>query len=256
MCAGRWSTWNGDPVRGAGVDRGGAARVRRRHRPRAHPPPGYLAGVRALCDRYGICFIADEVMAGFGRTGRWFAIDHWDVAPDLIVFAKGSNSGYVPVGGVIISDAVAATFDDRVFPGGLTYSGHPLACASIVASIDAMRRRGWSRTPRASGDRARPRAARPRRPAPGDRGGARARRLLGAGPGQRPRDTGDARPVRRQLAGDERAGRGVKKRGLLPFTNYNRMHVVPPCTVSDTEVKDGLAILDEVFSVVDQHYEG
>ncbi|MFI5100417.1 MAG: aminotransferase class III-fold pyridoxal phosphate-dependent enzyme, partial [Actinomycetes bacterium] len=106
------------------------------------PPPGYLAGVRELCDRHGILYIADEVMAGFGRTGKWFALDHWGVAPDLIAFAKGSNSGYVPVGGVVISDAVAATFAERVFPGGLTYSGHPLACASIVASIDAMREEG------------------------------------------------------------------------------------------------------------------
>ncbi len=106
------------------------------------PPPGYMEGLRALCDTYGIIFIADEVMAGFGRTGRWFAFEHFNVTPDLITFAKGSNSGYVPVGGVIISDAIAATFDERVFPGGLTYSGHPLAAASIVASIDAMTEEG------------------------------------------------------------------------------------------------------------------
>ena len=106
------------------------------------PPPGYLEGVRALCDKHGIVLILDEVMAGFGRTGAWFAFDHFDVVPDLITFAKGSNSGYVPVGGVVISDPIAATFDDRVFPGGLTYSGHPLACASIVASIDAMKEEG------------------------------------------------------------------------------------------------------------------
>ena len=221
------------------------------------PPPGYLAGVRALCDRYGICYIADEVMAGFGRTGRWFAIDHWDVAPDLIVFAKGSNSGYVPVGGVIISDAVAATFDDRVFPGGLTYSGHPLACASIVASIDAMTEEGVVENAARIGETV-------------------------LGPGLR--DLADRHPVIGEVRGlgvfwaldlvSDRATRAMlapygasspamnelvaesKKRGLLPFTNYNRMHVVPPCTVSDTEVKDGLAILDEVFSVVDKHYEG
>ena len=106
------------------------------------PPPGYLAGVRALADTYGIVLILDEVMAGFGRTGRWFAFQGYDVVPDLITFAKGVNSGYVPVGGVIISDAISATFDDRVFPGGLTYSGHPLAAASIIASIDAMESEG------------------------------------------------------------------------------------------------------------------
>ena len=102
------------------------------------PPPGYLEGLRALCDKYEIVWIADEVMSGFGRTGEWFAWQNWAAEPDLIVFAKGSNSGYVPVGGVVISDTIASTFDERVFPGGLTYSGHPLAAASIVGSIDAM----------------------------------------------------------------------------------------------------------------------
>ena len=98
------------------------------------PPPGYLAGVRMLCDKYGIVYIADEVMSGFGRTGAWLAIDHWDVDPDLIIFAKGSNSGYVPLGGVIISDAIAATFDDRVFPGGLTYPAS--ACLRLGTGDD------------------------------------------------------------------------------------------------------------------------
>jgi len=102
------------------------------------PPAGYLEGLRALCDKYNIKWIADEVMAGFGRTGKWFAYQHSSAQPDLIVFAKGVNSGYVPLGGVIISDEIAATFNDRVFPGGLTYSGHPLATAAAVATIDAM----------------------------------------------------------------------------------------------------------------------
>ena len=96
-----------------------------------------MAGVREICDRYGIVFIADEVMAGFGRTGKWFAIEHFDVVPDLMTFAKGVTSGYVPLGGVAISDAIAATFADRAYPGGLTYSGHPLA--------DRLRRRDHQR---------------------------------------------------------------------------------------------------------------
>ena len=100
------------------------------------PPDGYLEGVRELCDRHGILFIADEVMSGFGRCGEWFAVQRWNVTPDLIAFAKGVNSGYVPLGGVIMSDAIAATFQTRAYPGGLTYSGHPLACAAAVASIE------------------------------------------------------------------------------------------------------------------------
>ena len=99
------------------------------------PPDGYLAGVREICDEHGIVWIADEVMAGFGRCGEWFAVDHWGVSPDLICFAKGVNSGYLPLGGVVISDPIAETFAERAYPGGLTYSGHPLACASAVASI-------------------------------------------------------------------------------------------------------------------------
>ncbi|GAA3055716.1 hypothetical protein GCM10020000_42520 [Streptomyces olivoverticillatus] len=106
------------------------------------PPAGYLAGVREICDRYGIVFVLDEVMAGFGRTGEWFAADHWRVTPDLLTFAKGVNSGYVPLGGVAISAEIAATFDRRPYPGGLTYSGHPLACASAVATINAMAEEG------------------------------------------------------------------------------------------------------------------
>ena len=123
------------------------------------PPDGYLAGVREICDEYGIVLIADEVMAGFGRCGEWFAVDHWGVVPDLICFAKGVNSGYVPLGGVVISEPIAATFDERVFPGGLTYSGHPLACASAVASITDLRGRGHHRErPQGVGDdRHRPR---------------------------------------------------------------------------------------------------
>ena len=106
------------------------------------PPDGYLAGVRALCDEFGILYIADEVMAGFGRCGEWFAVDRWGVRPDLVCFAKGVNSGYVPLGGVVLSPAIAATFEDLAFPGGLTYSGHPLACAAAVASIRIFREEG------------------------------------------------------------------------------------------------------------------
>ncbi|HEY5303212.1 MAG TPA: aminotransferase class III-fold pyridoxal phosphate-dependent enzyme, partial [Acidimicrobiales bacterium] len=116
------------------------------------PPPGYLQGVRTLCDRYGIVYIADEVMCGFGRTGSWFAYQQHGVTPDLVVFAKGVNSGYVPLGGVVINEAICATFGDRVYPGGLTYSGHPLACASAVASMEAMESEGIIDNARRIGD--------------------------------------------------------------------------------------------------------
>ncbi len=103
------------------------------------PPAGYMQGVRALADEFGIVLILDEVMAGFGRTGSWFAFEQDGVGPDLVTFAKGVNAGYVPAGGVLISEPIARYFDDHFFAGGLTYSGHPLAMAAIVATIDAMK---------------------------------------------------------------------------------------------------------------------
>ncbi|HEX5589390.1 MAG TPA: aminotransferase class III-fold pyridoxal phosphate-dependent enzyme [Candidatus Limnocylindrales bacterium] len=103
------------------------------------PPDGYLQGVRELCSKYGIMLIADEVMAGFGRTGRWFAVDHWDVVPDMITMAKGLTSSYLPLGAVAMSRQIADYFADRVYFGGLTYSAHPMGCAAAIAAINVMR---------------------------------------------------------------------------------------------------------------------
>jgi len=224
------------------------------------PPDGYLAGVRDLCDEFGIVMIADEVMAGFGRCGEWFAVDHWGIQPDLIAFAKGVNSGYVPLGGVIISDEIAATFATRPYPGGLTYSGHPLACASAVASINIFREEGIIEHARSIGrDVIAPGLATlaERHPSVGDVRGLgvfwalelvrdRATReplvpFNAAGP--------DAAPM------NEFAG-ACKALGLWPFTHFNRTHVVPPCTVSADEVRSGLDILDQALSVADRYYVG
>ncbi len=222
------------------------------------PPPGYLPGVRRLCDQHGIVLILDEVMAGFGRTGAWFAFDHFDVVPDLITFAKGSNSGYVPVGGVVISDEIASTFDDVVFPGGLTYSGHPLAAASIVASIDAMKDEGIVEHAAWIGETVLGPGLREiaeRHPVVGEVRGLgvfwaldlvsdRATRApLAPYPGTSPAMT--------ELFGE------LKSRGYLPFTaGNNRLHVVPPCTISEAEARQGLAIIDEALAVTDRHYAG
>jgi taurine---2-oxoglutarate transaminase len=221
------------------------------------PPPGYLAGVRALCDKYGIVYIADEVMCGFGRAGSWFAFEQHGVVPDLITFAKGSNSGYVPIGGVIISDEIAATFDDRVFPGGLTYSGHPLACASVVATIDAMKEEGiLENAVRVGAEVIGPglRELAARHPVIGEVRGLAVFWAL---------DLVSDRETRAPLApygGSSEAMSALmadcKARGLIPFANFNRLHVVPPCTISEAEVKEGLAILDEALSVADRYYQG
>lgn len=221
------------------------------------PPPGYLEGLRALCDKYEIVWIADEVMSGFGRTGEWFAWQNWGAEPDLITFAKGSNSGYVPVGGVVISDAIASTFDERVFPGGLTYSGHPLAAASIVGAIDAMTEEGVvENAKRIGNDVLGPglRDLAERHPVIGDVRGLGVFWALDLVTDRATKEPlapyGGTSPAMTELVVE------CKKRGLMPFTNFNRMHVVPPCTVTDAEAKEGLAILDEVFAITDKHYVG
>ena len=221
------------------------------------PPPGYLEGLRALCDKYGIIWIADETMSGFGRTGEWFAFQNWAAQPDLIVFAKGSNSGYIPVGGVVISGDIAATFDERVFPGGLTYSGHPVATASIVASIDAMKEEGIVDNAKAIGENVL---------GPGLRALAEKHPVIGEVRGMGvfwALDLVTNRETREPLApygGTSDAMNALvaacKARGLMPFANFNRMHVVPPCTITEDEARAGLAILDEAFSEIDSYYQG
>ncbi|MGH8893931.1 MAG: aspartate aminotransferase family protein [Actinomycetes bacterium] len=221
------------------------------------PPDGYLAGVREICDRHGIVYVADEVMAGFGRAGEWFAVDKWDVTPDLIAFAKGSNSGYVPLGGVVISERIAATFAERAFPGGLTYSGHPLACAAAVASITAMREERTIENARRIGEDVLGPGLREladRHPSIGEVRGVGVFWALDLVKDRATREmlvpynaTGEAnRPMASLVA-------ACKERGMIPFVNFNRLHVVPPCTVSDEEAKEGLAILDEALSVADEH---
>jgi len=208
------------------------------------PPPGYLAGVREIADRYGVILILDEVMAGFARTGEWFALDAFDVRPDLITFAKGVNSGYVPVGGVIISEPISAAFDKRVFPGGLTYSGHPLAAASIVANLTAMAEEGVVEHARQIGTD---------ELGPGLEALADKHEVIGEVRGtgvfwavELVADRGSREPLAAadmgRLKGD------LTQAGLLPFIADNRLHVVPPAVVTADEVAQGLEIIDGALS--------
>jgi taurine--2-oxoglutarate transaminase len=219
------------------------------------PPTGYLRGVRDLCDRHGIVYIADEVLVGFGRTGAWFGVDHDGVAPDLLVFAKGVNSGYVPLGGVLIGDAIYEMFTKRPYPAGMTYSGHPLACAAAVGAINAMH----------------------------DEDTIAAAARLGTdvlGPGlaalaEKHQSVGDVRGiaglwtvelVRNQLTKEPLVPTGATgaanapmmsfaktcmDRGLLPLILGNRVHVAPPLNVNASDAAAGLAILDEALAAAD-----
>lgn len=220
------------------------------------PPPGYLPGVRALCDKYGIVYIADEVMVGFGRIGEWFAVDAFDVVPDLITFAKGVNSGYVPLGGVVISDAIAHHFDTVTFPGGLTYSGHPLACAPGIATFEVFRRDGILERVRDLGERVvgpRLREMAEKHPSVGE---VRGRGLFWAIELVRDRETREPL-VPFNAAGADAApmaafAAACKKAGLWPFTHFNRVHVAPPLVITEDELVRGLDIIDEVLSVADE----
>ena len=221
------------------------------------PPPGFLAGVREICDRYGIVYVADEVMCGFGRTGSWFAyLDH-EFKPDLVAFAKGVNSGYVPLGGVVINEAIAATFNERVYPGGLTYSGHPLACAAAVASIEAMQSEGIVENARRIGDE----VLRPgltdlaaKHPIIGEVRGLGVFFALDLVSDRETKEPlapyGGSSPAMNEILA------ACRNESLLIFNNFNRIHVVPPCTVTDHEARDGLARLDRALGVADKYYTG
>ncbi|MEU1216500.1 aspartate aminotransferase family protein [Streptomyces sp. NPDC005791] len=221
------------------------------------PPPGYLAGVREICDRHGIVFVLDEVMAGFGRTGAWFAADHHDVVPDLMTFAKGVNSGYVPLGGVAISAEIAATFESRPYPGGLTYSGHPLACAAAVATIEVMEEEKTVESAAHLGEHILGPGLRElaeRHPSVGEVRGLGAFWAL-----ELVRDRETREPlVPYNATGEANApmaafGAACRKNGLWPFINMNRTHVVPACNITEAEAKEGLAALDAALSVADEH---
>ena len=224
------------------------------------PPPGYLEGVRTLCNEFGIVLIADEVMSGFGRCGEWFAIDNWRVTPDLICFAKGVNSGYLPLGGVIISRRIAETFKTRQFPGGLTYSGHPLACASAVASINIFEEEGIIDHARHLGrDVIGPELEKlkAKHPSVGDVRGVGVFWAIELVKNRETREplvpfnaAGEANAPMLELVG------ACKERNLWPFSHFNRIHVVPPLTTSDEEVRQGIAILDEVLDLADARYTG
>lgn len=207
------------------------------------PPTGYMQGVRGLADEFGIMLIVDEVMAGFGRTGSWFAFEQDGIVPDLITFAKGVNAGYVPAGGVIISEKIARYFDDHFFAGGLTYSGHPLAMSAIVATLDAMKEEKVVENAATIGNgvlRSGLETLAGKHALIGEvrgRGMFQALELVTNRNSKTPVAAADMGAIKSALI----------NAGLLPFVVENRIHVVPPCTISAAEVQKGLAIFDKVL---------
>ncbi|MDX6503876.1 MAG: taurine---2-oxoglutarate transaminase, partial [Gaiellaceae bacterium] len=223
------------------------------------PPDGYLQSIREVCDRHGILLIADEVMAGFGRTGKWFAVDHWDVVPDIITMAKGINSGYVPLGALAVREPIADWLRGRYFAGGLTYSGHPLACAAGVASIEAFQEEGIVEHAAEMGEAIAGALAglAERHPSIGDVRGLGCFWGLELVKSRETREplipfnaTGEAAaPVGRLM-------RAAMERGLYLMTHWNVVMVCPPLTITHEELAEGIGILDDVLALADEQSTG
>jgi taurine--2-oxoglutarate transaminase len=219
------------------------------------PPDGYLQSIREVCDRHGILLICDEVMAGFGRTGKWFACEHWDVVPDILTVAKGINSGYVPLGAMVVSEPIADWVKSKYFAGGLTYSGHPLACASGVASIEAFQEERIVEQAAATGEVLRTELGKlaEKHPSVGEVRG------LGCFWGL---ELVKSRETREPLVPFNAAGEAMApvaavskralERGLYLMTHWNVAMVVPPLTITREELDEGLAALDDALSVADE----
>jgi taurine--2-oxoglutarate transaminase len=216
------------------------------------PPDGYMQGLRALCDKYGILLIADEVMAGFGRTGEWFSVDHWKVVPDLISMAKGLTSAYVQLGAVGMRRQIADHFEKNVFYGGLTYNSHPLACAAALATIAVYEEDGLIENSRRMGDVMRGLLAdlQSRHPSVG------ATRNIGL--------FGIVELVRSQATREPMApfngtspemqalGKFFRQEGLYTFVRWNSFFTNPPLCITEDEMREAFAIIDKGLEITDR----
>jgi taurine---2-oxoglutarate transaminase len=216
------------------------------------PPDGYLQGVREILDRHGILMICDEVMTGFGRTGRWFAVDHWGVVPDLITMAKGLTSSYVPLGAVGILPRVAAYFDDHVFYGGLTYNSHPLGCAAALGAIQAYEEDDMVGNSRRMGEvlARHHRRLRERHPCVG---AARSIGLFGCIELVRDRQTLEPLAPFNGTSPEMKAiAQGLLDAGMHTFVRWNTIMTNPPLCIKESELDEGFEILDSVLEIGDR----
>jgi taurine--2-oxoglutarate transaminase len=220
------------------------------------PSKRYFQGLRALCDKYKILLIADEVMSGFGRTGQWFAVNHFDVQPDLLCMAKGINSGYVPLGAVGLGDAIAKFLEDKMLYAGLTYSGHPLACAAAVATIEAYREEKIIENAAARGETLKAILAdlKAKHPSVGD---VRNIGLFGGIELVKNRRTREGL-VAWNTTGPMNAAvqRCFVENGAYVYTRWNYIFVVPPLVITDAQLADAAVILDKALAVADTFVEG
>ena len=211
------------------------------------PPDGYLQGLRQLCDKYGILLVCDEVMAGFGRTGEWFAVDHWNVVPDIITMAKGLTSAYMPLGAVAISDKIADHFRKNTFYGGLTYNAHPMCLAAAIETIKVMEDEDMVGNAKRMGvvmgglldD------LKAEHPSVGD---VRSIGLFGAIELVKNRETKEVMPTSEV----GKAAAYLKEHGLYHFTPGNLIFTNPPLIINEAQLKDAFNVINEALSITDQ----
>jgi taurine---2-oxoglutarate transaminase len=216
------------------------------------PPDGYMQGVRALCDKYGILMIADEVMAGFGRTGRWFAIQHWDVIPDLMTMAKGLTSAYAPLGAVAMKPEIAATFNETVFESGLTYTAHPISLAAALANIEVMREDKIVEHAAAMGPVLHKMLADlgENHPSVGD---VRSIGLFGIIELVKDRATKEPMAVWNSSSPEMNAlKKYCAENGLFVYTHWHTILIIPPLIITEQQLKDGFAVLDKALEITDK----
>jgi len=219
------------------------------------PPRGYLEGVRFLCNKFGILFIADEVMTGFGRTGKWFAVNHWNVIPDILTMAKGLTSGYAPLGAVGMKEEIAAFFNERVYRGGLTYNGHPISLAAAIANIEVIRQDRLVEKTAKMGEVMVKKLAEiaANHPSVGD---VRSIGLFGAIEVVKNKKTrelfGSYDQPSKELAAIQKFSR---EHGLFHYIHDNIILIIPPLIISELELTEGFEILSQGLRITDQLVE-
>jgi taurine--2-oxoglutarate transaminase len=215
------------------------------------PPDGYLEGIRELCTRHGIVMICDEVMAGFGRTGRWFAVDHWGVVPDLMTMAKGLTSSYLPLGAVAMSPKIADFFNDKVYFGGLTYSSHPISCAAAIAAVGVLRDEDMV------GNAARLdpvlkellAGLQERHPSVGT---VRSIGLFGVFELVRSRDTMEPMaPFNGSSPEMSALDAQLRADGLYTMLHWNQVFTNPPLCITEEQLREGFAVIDRALDATD-----
>jgi taurine--2-oxoglutarate transaminase len=218
------------------------------------PPDDYWPRLREICDKYDVLLIDDEVMSGFGRTGQWFAVDHWGVTPDIMTLAKGITSGYVPLGAVVVSEAIANHFSDTTLPMGLTYSGHPVSTAAGVATIEVYKEEKLVENARAMGAVLKEglEELQAKHPSVGDvrsMGLFAVLELVKDRSTKEPLAPWNAKPHEMGVMGQVPGA--LRARGMYTFSKWNWIFAIPPLSIGETDLRQGLHILDEVLDITD-----